>query len=142
MWTLDGDHFVTFRCDRSTVASEKKTKGAGVIILIRKILHPKLRADLSLIHQKYDSIWVEYKTSKNKTERSTLLNISYNQNKSNKTEFVNELALSVEFAQSYNSNIVLMGDYNPNYLITEEKESLDTILTPYHLEVFNKLTRT
>ena len=120
----------------------KKTKGAGVIILIRKILHPKLRAYLSLIHQKYDSIWVEYKTSKSKTERSTLLNISYNQNKSNKTEFVNELALSVEFAQSYNSNIVLMGDYNPNYLITEEKESLDTILTPYHLEVVNKLTQT
>ena len=54
------------------------------MILIPKILHPKQRTDLSLFDQNYDSIWVEFKTSKNKTERSTLLNISYNPNKSNK----------------------------------------------------------
>ena len=64
------------------------------MILIPKILHPKLRTDLNLFHQKYDSIWVEFKISKNKTERSTLLNISYIPNKSNKTEFVHELAVS------------------------------------------------
>ena len=49
------------------------------MIFIPKILHPKLHTDINLFHQKYDSIWVEFKTSKNKTERSTLLNISYNQ---------------------------------------------------------------
>ena len=112
------------------------------MILIPKILNPKLRTDLNLFHQKYDSIWVEFKTSQNKTEKSTLLNFSYNPNKSNKIEFVDEFALSVDFAQSYNSNIVLMGDYNLNYLNTEEKESLDTILTPYNLEVVNKSTST
>ena len=112
------------------------------MILILDILHPKLRTDLNLFHQKYDSIWVEFKTSKNKTERSTLLSISYNPNNSNKTEFVDELALSVELAQLNNSNFVMMGDYNLNYLNTEEKKSLDTVFKHYNLEVVNKLTPT
>ena len=57
-------------------------------------------------------------------------------------EFVDELALSVDFAQSYNSNFVLLGDYNPNYLNTEDKGSLDTNLTLYKIEVVNKLRPT
>ena len=120
----------------------KKTKGGrggASWYSFLKSYTPKLHTDLNLVHQKNDSIWVEFKTSKNKTERSTLLNISYNPNKSNKIEFVDELALSVDFAQSYNSNIVLLGDYNLNYLNTQEKDSFDTILTPYNLEVVNYL---
>ena len=35
-----------------------------------------------------------------------------------------------------------MGDYNLDYLNTEEKESLDTVLTPHNLDVVNKLTQT
>ena len=115
------------------------------MILISKTLHPynlTLHTDLNLFHQKYDSIWVEFKTSKNKTERSTLLNISYTPSKSNKIEFVDDFALSVDFAQSNNSNIVLLGDYNLNYLNTQSKQSLDTILTLYSLEVVNKTTPT
>ena len=46
------------------------------MIIIPDILHPKLSTDLNLFQQKYDSIWVEFKSSK-KTERSTLLTISY-----------------------------------------------------------------
>ena len=111
------------------------------MIIIPDILHPKLSTDLNLFHQKYDNIWVEFKSSK-KTERSTLLSISYNPNNSNKTEFVDELALSVELAPLNNSNIVMMGDYNLNYLNTEEKESLDTVFKHYNLEVVNKLTPT
>ena len=36
----------------------------------------------------------------------------------------------------------MMGDYNLNYLNTEEKESLDTVFKHYNLEVVNKLTPT
>ena len=51
------------------------------MILISKFLHPKLRTVLNLIHQKFKSILVNFKTPKNKTERSTLLIISCNPNK-------------------------------------------------------------
>ena len=37
---------------------------------------------------------------------------------------------------------VLLDNYNLNYLNTEEKESLDTILTTYNLEVVNNSTPT
>ena len=80
------------------------------MITIPKILNPILRTDLNFFHQKYDGIWVKIKTSKNKTEMSTLFNTSYNPNESNKIEFVAELALSVDFAQSFSSNMVLRGD--------------------------------
>ena len=85
------------------------------MLLIYKILKPKLRTDLSIFHQKHDRIGVEFKTSKNKTEISTQLKISYNRYKFNKTEFVEKLALSVDFAQSHYSNIVHMGDYKIIY---------------------------
>ena len=64
--------------------SQRKNKRGGVMILIPKIFQPKLRVDLNSFDQKFDSIWVELKTSKKKIERSTLLNISYNANKSKK----------------------------------------------------------
>ena len=84
------------------------------MIPIPKILLPILRRDLNLLHQKYDSIWVEIKTSKNKIETSIVFNTSYNPIESNKIEFVAELALSVGFAKSCSSNIVLRDDYNAN----------------------------
>ena len=67
---------------------------------------------------------------------------SLNPNISLKTELVDELALSVDFAQSYNFNIVLLGDYNLSYLNTEEKESLDRFLIPDNIEIVKKLTQT
>ena len=137
--TLYSDHFDVI--DQQSQA-KKIIKGGGVMLLIPKTLHPTLRRDLNLFHQKYDSIWVDFKISKNKTERSTFLNISYTPSKSNKIEFVDNFALSVDFAQTYNSNIVLLGDYNLNYSNTQAKQSLDTILTPYNLEVVNKTTPT
>ena len=44
--------------------------------------------------------------------------------------------------QSFNSNLFLLGDYNLNYLSEDDKQSLDTILIPYNLDVTNKLTPT
>ena len=33
---------------------------------------------------------------------------------------------------------ILMGDFNSNYLNMNEQSSLDTILTPYNLQQYNK----
>ena len=94
------------------------------------------------MHKKYDSIWIEFKAGLNKNDRTTLLNLAYNPNRNNKTDFLEDLAKSIDHAQSFNSNLILLGDYNLNYLNEDDKQSLDTILIPYNLDVTNKLTPT
>ena len=107
------------------------------MILIPKIAHPKLHTDLSLLHQKYVEIWVHFEISKNKTERSTLLNNFYIPNKFNKTEFAINLLHQLT-SHSPMIQYCFMGNYNLNYFNTEEKECLDTILTTYNIEAVNK----
>ena len=68
------------------------------------------------MHKKYDNIWIEFKTGLNKNDRTTLLNLAYNPNRNNKTDFLEDLAKSIDHAQSFNSNLILLGDYNLNYL--------------------------
>ena len=94
------------------------------------------------MHKKYDSIWIEFKAELNKNDRTTLLNPAYTPNRNNKTDFLEDLAKSIDHAQSFNSNLILLGDYNLNYLNEDDKQSLDTILIPYNLDVTNKLTPT
>ena len=81
--------------------------------------------DLDLLHQKYEGHWVEFKTSKKKTVRSTKINSSHNPKKYNKTEFVEKFALSLDFAQSKTLVIVHMGNYKLNDSHNEEKKCLD-----------------
>ena len=90
----------------------------------------------------YDSIWIDFKAGLNKNDRTTLLNLAYNPNGNNKTDFLEDLTKSIDHAQSFNSNLILLGDYNFNYLNEDDKQSLDTILKPYNLNVTNKLTPT
>ena len=112
------------------------------MLLVPKKLNPKVRHDLNNMHKKYDSIWIEFKAGLNKNDRTTLLNLAYNPSRNNKTDFLEDLAKSIDHAQSFNSNLILLGDYNRNYLTEDDKQSLDTILIPYNLYVTNKLTPT
>ena len=112
------------------------------MLLVPKKLNPKVRHDLNNMHKKYDSIWIEFKAGLNKNDRTTLLNLAYNPNRNNKTDFLEDLAKSIDHAQSFNSNLILLGDYNLNYLNEDDKQSLDTILIPYNLDVTNKFTST
>ena len=112
------------------------------MLLVPKKLNPKIRHDLNNMHKNYDSIWIEFKTGLNKNDRTTLLNLAYNPDRNNKTDFLEDLGKSIHHAQSFNSNLNLLGDYNLNYLNEDDKQSLDTILIPYNLDVTNKLTPT
>ena len=112
------------------------------MLLVPKKLNPKVRHDLNNMHKKYDSIWIEFKAGLNKNDRATLLNLAYNPNRNNKTDFLEDLAKPIDHAQSFNSNLILLGDYNLNYLNEDDKQSLNTILIPYNLDVTNKLTPT
>ena len=57
----------------------------------------------------------------NKKTRSTLINIAYNPKKSNETEFLEKIALSLDHAQAYNPSLILMRNGNLNYLDNVEK---------------------
>ena len=43
----------------------------------------------------------------NKNDRTTLINLAYNPNTNNKTDFLEDLAKSIDHAQSFNSNLIL-----------------------------------
>ena len=55
-------------------------------------------------------------------------------------QFLDELALNIDNVVSRNESSVLVGDYNISYFKDVEKQSLETILTSYSLEVQNKET--
>ena len=141
LWAIDNDKQKLIRCDR-TYDQVKKLKGGGVMLLVPKKLSPKVRHDLNNMHKKYDSIWINFKPGLIKNDRITLLNLAYNPQRNNKTDFLEDLAKSIDHAQSFNSNLILLGDFNLNYLNGDDKQSLDTILIPYNLGVTKKLTPT
>ena len=79
------------------------------------------------------------KNSSDKNARTTLLNVSYSPNKNNTVKFLEKLAIFIDYAQSFNSNLILLGDFNLNYLKANENASLDTIFIPYNFDVANKI---
>ena len=95
---VDNDKHKLFRCDR-TYESSKKLKGGGVLLLVPKKLNPKVRHGLNNMHKNYDSIWIEFKAGLNENDRTTLLNLAYNPNRNSKTDFVEDLAKSIDHAQ-------------------------------------------
>ena len=52
------------------------------------------------------------------------------------------MATNIDNAIVKGHKIILMGDYNINYLNSKEKEKLDSILLSYHLEIQNKTEAT
>ena len=128
------------RSDR-TYESSKKLKGGVVRLLVPKKLNPKVLHDLNNMHKIYDSIWIKFKAGLNKNDRTTLLNLAYNTNRNNKTDFLEDLAKSIDHAQSFNSN--LCNRRLQSQLSQRRRQTvLDTVLISYNLDVTNKLTPT
>ena len=69
-----------FRYDRQSAV---KKKGSGVLLYIPVKLAPKLRPDLSLFDkEKYESVWVECKSTFNISSKEKMLaNLCYNPKK-------------------------------------------------------------
>ena len=139
-YNLKKDQYVCFRFDRAKEGISKK--GGGVMLLIPKIFSPKLRKDLNKFSVDFESIWAEIKVNNRKTQNTTLLNVTYSPNKNKTDIFLQQLATNIDNAIVKGHNVILMGDYNINYLNSREKEKLDSILLPYHLEIQNKTEAT
>ena len=60
--------------------------------------------------------------------------MSYNPSKALLNTFL-ELSTSIDYAITENKPITLMGDYNLDYLNKREKESLDTIMVTYGMNI-------
>ena len=66
------------------------------MLLVLKKLNPKVRNELKNMYKNYDNIWIEFKGGINKNDRTTLLNLAYNPNRNNKTDFLEDLAKSID----------------------------------------------
>ena len=66
------------------------------------------------------------------------MKVSYNPEKSKTDIFLKELALQIDYRITKKEKILLLGDFNINYLKPNERNKMDTILAPYGLSVVNK----
>ena len=93
---------------------------------------------LRAISNYFEGLWIEFEILPNTQNRQkNLINISCNPNKSNTNMFLEEIALEIYHAFTENKSVIIMGEFNINYLHPLEKAKLDTILTPYDLNVLN-----
>ena len=113
----------------------KTNKGSGVIMLLPKFLSPKIRIDLNLFTGKFESAWVSLKTP---TCPSLLVNVTYNPNKQNSTEFLDQLAINIDNDITKNEKIILLGDININYLDTLKRYRLEIVILFYDLPIENQ----
>ena len=101
-----------------------------------------MRKDLNKFSVDFESRWAEIKVNNRKTQNTILLNVTYSPNKNKTDIFLEQLATNIDNAIVKGHNIILMGDYNIYYLNSREKEKLDSILLPYHLEIQKKTEAT
>ena len=66
------------------------------------------------------------------------MNATYNPNKQNSTDFLDQLAINIDNAITKNEKIIFLGDYNINYLDTLERSRLETVILPYDLHIMNQ----
>ena len=82
--------------------------------LIPKTLSPKIRPQLNRFDLNvFDSLWINL-TLPDKTQ--ALLNVAYCPNKKYTDSFLEQLALNIDTAVTENKKIIMVGDYNINYL--------------------------
>ena len=85
----------------------------------------------------FETLWVEL-TLPYKKFPSLPVNVAYNPEKSKTDIFLEELALQIDYGITKKQKILLLGDFNINYLHPNERNKIDTILVPYGLSVVNK----
>ena len=133
-WDISPNTHKCFRYDRKCV---DKTKGGGILLYIPFQLEPKELPDLYLCETElFESIWIEFELPQLASHvNKVLLNVSYNPQKSLSGLFLENLSKSIEVAMLKTSNIVLMGDYNIDYLNQPEQNHHDSVLNHFALNV-------
>ena len=105
------------------------------MMLVPKVFSPKIRNYLKLFTGNFESLWVSLKIP---TCPSLLVNVTYNPNKQNSPDFLDQLAINIDKAITKNEKIILLGDYNINYLDTLERSRLETVILPYDFHLKNQ----
>ena len=110
------------------------------MIIVPKNLNSKLRKDLVHTNEHdFENLWIECNINNDvSNKKKQLINMSHNHNKALLNSFLEELSTNIDYAVTENKPITLTGDYNLDYLCKKEKQSLDTIMIPYGLEITNK----
>ena len=67
-----------------------------------------------------------------------MINVSYCPRKSLAKKFLDELDFGIDYAVAEQKKIILIGDYNINYLETDAKALIDLHFSPYGLKIVNK----
>ena len=100
-------------------------------------LAPKERSDLNLFNKSlFDSVWVECRSDFSQScSTKMLINLSYNPHKKYSKEFLGDLDINLDQSFSQSSSIILMGDYNIDYLDNQERGNLENVIAPYGLLV-------
>ena len=73
---------------------------------------------------------------------SVFLNDTYNPNEQNSNAFLDQQADNIDNAITKKGKMILLGDYNINYLDKLERCKLETVILPYVLHVKNKTIAT
>ena len=94
---------------------------------------------MNLFTGKFEGVWVSLKIP---TCPSLLVNVTYNPNKQNSTDFLDQLAINIDNAITKNEKIILLGDYIINCLDTLERSRLETVILPYDLHIKNQIIPT
>ena len=105
-------------------------KRLGVLPLSSpKSLSPRTRQDLCFLGNTFQSLWVDFFLR----GKSYLINISYNPCRKHANLFLEGLAHGIDKAVVEGKPIIMMGDYNLDYMVKSDRNCLETIFTPYDL---------
>ena len=130
IWEIDSEQYTSIRCDRSDTQKGNAKKGGGVMLLIPNKFKPK---KIKINVENHEHVLAKMTIN----NCNFLVHLSYNSSKNTSSEFLEFLAKNIDTSVVQQSNLILMGDYNINYLNHREKQMLDTILIPYGLKPSN-----
>ena len=121
IWNVENEKYRIFRSDRSP--KNVKKLGGGVMLIVPIHFSPRVLKNVKRSNEKfYDSIWIKILCS----DEPSLLNITYNPQKSYSSNLLEEMADCIDDIIKCKSRIVLIGDFNVNYLDEKEKQTLET----------------
>ena len=122
---IENNFFIASHTFFGKCRSEKTraSKGGGVGIFVSRKLTTDIESSLETVDESFfESIWVEITDPL--TEK-LLINVSSCPNKRIGEYFLYQLSTELSRAYSVKDNVILLGDYNLNYLNKTEKNKLD-----------------
>ena len=111
------------------------SNGGGVGIFVPKKFTANIKSSIETVDESFfESIWVEITDP---LIEKLYVNVSYCPNKRLGEYFLDQISTELSRAYSVTDNVILLGDYNLNYLNKTEKRKLDIFASNSGLEIVN-----